>query len=118
VRPAQHVTTGNIQVVRQQQGHGHGRERLGDSATGRVDALDRGGQPGGQVGHLVAGLEHTARNLARVAAVIVQARIGGLLRPDHVLHREPDVDQVPVRGDVHMLQVMQQGRAVVPRHAR
>jgi hypothetical protein len=30
----------------------------------------------------------------------VQFRVGGLVRPDHVLHREPGVDEVPVRGDV------------------
>jgi hypothetical protein len=74
----------------------------------RVDALDRGGQPGWQVSYLVAGLQHAAGYLARVAAVVVQARVGGLVRPDHVLDREPDVDQVPVRRDMHVLQVVQQ----------
>src|SRR5262249_28425 len=52
------------------------------------------------------------------AAVVVQLRVGRLVRADHVLHREPHVDQVPVRGYVHVLQVVQQGRAVVPAHVR
>jgi hypothetical protein len=84
----------------------------------RIDPLDGGGQPGWQVGYLVTGLEHPAGHLAGIAAVVVQARVGGLVRPDHILHREPDVDQVPVGGDVHVLQVVQQRRAVVPGHAR
>ena len=66
--------------------------------------------------HLVARLEHPAGHLAGVAAVVVQGRVGGGVRPDDVLHREPDVDQVAVRRDVHVLQVVQQRRPVVPGH--
>ena len=36
--------------------------------------------------------------------------------PDDVLHGEADVAQVAVGGDVHLLQVVQQRRALVPRH--
>lgn len=37
------------------------------------------------------------------------------LRTDHVLHRESDIDQVAVTGDVDVLEVAQQRLAVVPR---
>ena len=36
------------------------------------------------------------------------------LRPDHVLNREPDVDEVAVAGDVDIFQMGQQRRTVVP----
>src|SRR5581483_2807602 len=45
-----------------------------------------------------------------------QRSVGGRVRPDHVLHGEPHVDQVPVGRDVYVLQVVQQRRAVVPGH--
>ena len=44
--------------------------------------------------------------------------VGVGLRPDHVLHREPGVDEVPVAGHVHVLQVVQQRGALVPGHVR
>src|SRR5690606_4885914 len=77
---------------------------------------DTGGEPAGEEGDLVAGLEHPAGDLAGVAAVVVQVGVGGPLRADDVLHRETHVDQVAVGGDVHVLQVVQQGGALVPRH--
>ncbi len=40
------------------------------------------------------------------------ARLG----PDHVLDGEARVDQVAVAGDVHVLQVVQQARTLVPGH--
>ena len=36
------------------------------------------------------------------------------LRADHVLHREAGIDEVAVAGDVHLLEVVQQGRTLVP----
>ena len=36
--------------------------------------------------------------------------------PISALHGEPDVDEVPVGGDVHVLQVVQQRRSVIPGH--
>ncbi len=52
-------------------------------------------------------------DLARVPAVVVVLVVA---RPDHVLHREPAVDEVAVGADVHLLEVVQQRRALVPRH--
>ena len=71
--------------------------------------------PLGSTIDLVAGPEHAARDLARVAAVVV---VLVAHRPDHVLHREPGVDQVAVGADVDVLEVMQQRRALVPRRVR
>ena len=65
---------------------------------------------------LVARLEHAAGDLPGVAAVVVGGVVGLVLRPDHVLHREAGVDEVAVGGDVHLLEVVQQRRALVPGH--
>ena len=42
----------------------------------------------------------------------------GALGADDVLHREADVDQVVVARRVHRLEVVEQRRALVPRHVR
>ena len=52
-------------------------------------------------------VRHTARDLARVAPVVVEAVVAG---PDHVLHREPAVDEVAIGRDVHVLEVVERGR--------
>ena len=54
-----------------------------------------------------------ARDLARVAAVVV-VLVGH--RPDHPLHGEAAVVQVPVAGELDRLEVLEQRRPVVPRH--
>ena len=69
--------------------------------------------PRGQHDDLVARLEDAAGDLAGVAAVVVEL-VG--LRAHDVLHREAGVDQVAVGGDVHVLEVVHQRRAVVPVH--
>ena len=61
------------------------------------------------------GAEDAARHLPRVAAVVV---VVVAHRPDDVLHREADVDQVAVTADVDVLEVVQQRRALVPRGVR
>ena len=68
--------------------------------------------PVGQHDDLVAGAHDAAGDGARIAAV-VGVVVG--LRPDHVLDREPDVDEVAVAGDVDLFEVRQQRRPVVPR---
>ena len=42
--------------------------------------------------------------------------VGVALGPDHVLDREPAVDEVAVRRDVHLLEVVEERRPVVPGH--
>jgi len=65
--------------------------------------------------HLVTCLEHAAGNLACIAAVV---RESGRLRSDDVLHREANVDQIPVGGDVNLLEMRQQRGTLIPRHVR
>ncbi len=46
----------------------------------------------------------------------MEVGVGLLLRTDHVLHRETRVDQIAIRRDVHLLEMVQQRRPVVPGH--
>ena len=108
-----HVAAGDVDVVLEAHGHRHRRERLGDLLVEQVDARDLRGHAAGQHDDLVAGLEDAAGDHAAVAAVVV-VLVG--LRADDVLHREADVDQVAVGGDVDVLEVVHQRRAGVPRH--
>ena len=89
----------------------HRREGLVDRAIGRLDRGDGRLEAAGQRPHEVAGLEHAGRDRAGVAAVVEDLLA---LRPDHVLDREADVDQVAVARDVQLLEVAEQRRAVVP----
>ena len=70
---------------------------------------------GGQHHDLVAGAQHSAGHLAGVAAVVVVV-LGD--RPDDPLDGEADVDEVAIGGDVHVLEVVEQRRALVPGHLR
>ncbi len=78
-----------------------------------VDGGDGGGEPRRQDRDVVAGLEHAPGHLAGVAPVVVVGLGHG---PDHVLDGESHVDEVAVRGDVDLLEVAQQEKAVVPVH--
>ena len=69
--------------------------------------------PGRQHHDLVAGPEHARGHLAGVAAVVVQL-VGH--RPRDPLDREARVLKVAVRGHVHVLEVVEQRRPVVPVH--
>ncbi len=113
MRPADEVAPGHVDVVGQPDGHRHGREGLVDRAVEGVDPGHRGGQPRRQHHHLVTGPEHAAGHPSGVAAVVGSA---GGLGPDHPLDREAGVDEVAVRRDVDLLQVVQQGGPLVPGH--
>ena len=93
--------------------HRHRRRRFLDRAVGGVDRRDRRRESRRQHHDLVARLVRAARDLARVAAVVV---VPVVARPDHVLHGEPAVDEVAVGADVHLFEVVQQARAFVPGH--
>ena len=90
-----------------------GRVRLLQLGAEQVDADHPRGQSGRQHHDLVADLDRATGHRAGVAAVVVE---GVGLRPHDVLHREPHVDQVLVRADVHVLEVVQQRRTLVPGH--
>ena len=51
------------------------------------------------------------RDPSRIAAEV-------LVRADDRLHRKAEVDEVAVGADVDVLQVVEQRRALVPRHVR
>ncbi len=85
------------------------RERFFQLAVVRHDRLHPAALARRQHHHLVALAEDAGRNRAGEAA---EVEIGA----DDVLHRETQVGQVAVAGDVHRLQVVQQRRAGVPRH--
>src|SRR2546430_454383 len=113
VRPADHVAPAHVDLVVERHRDRHGRERLVDRTVGRVDGPDRRGKAGGQHHDVVAGLEHAAGDHPGIPPVVV-VRVA--LGPDHVLDREPAVDQVPVRRDVHLLEVVEKRGTVVPLH--
>ena len=83
-----------------------------DGSAGTLDRGDAACLSAGQDDDLVARAHHTAGHGARIAAVVVM--VEGL-RPDHVLNRESNVDEVAVAGDVHLFEMGQQRRSVVPR---
>src|SRR4051794_26639238 len=110
--PGDHVAAAHVDVVGEADGDRHRREGLGDLLVEHVDGLDGRGHPTRQDDDLVTGLEHPTGDLAGVPAVVVELVA---LRAYDVLHREAGVDQVAVGGDVDVLEVVHQRRAVVPR---
>jgi len=112
VRAAEHVAAADVDLVAQPDRDRAGRERLVDGLAETVDALDRGGEARRQHHDLVAGTEDAAGDDAGVAAVVV---VVVTHRTDHELHREARVDEVAVGADVHVLEVVEQRRSVVPR---
>ena len=73
----------------------------------------RGRAAGRQHDDLVARAEDATRDLAGIAPEVV-VLVG--LGPDDPLDREPGVDEVAVGADVHVLEVVQQRRPLVPGH--
>ncbi len=114
VRPADHVPARDVEVAVEPDRHRHRCARLGQRPLGGVDRGDPGLLPAGQHDHGIARAEHAGGDLPGVAAVVGVARVR--TRPDHPLHREPAVDQVAVRGDVDVLEVVKQRRTLVPGH--
>ena len=110
--PGDQVAAADVDVVGEPDGDRHRRERLGDLLVEQVDGLDGRGHAAGQHDDLVTGLQDAAGDLTGVPAVVVVV-VG--LRAYDVLHREAGVDQVAVGGDVDVLEVVHQRRAVVPR---
>ena len=84
-----------------------GRSKVSTAAT-------RVRRPGRQHDDLVARPPGSAGDLPRVAAVVV---VVVRHRPDHPLHREAAVVEVAVAGELDALEVLEQGRAVVPGQA-
>ena len=97
----------------QPNGHRHGRVGLVDGTAEGIDPGHRGGQPRRQDHHLVAGPEDTTGHPAGIAAIV---GLTGGLGPDHPLDGQPGIDQVAVRGDVDLLEVVEERCPFVPGH--
>ncbi len=114
--PADHVAAADVEVVGKAEGDRLGRERLVQRLAARGAHLGNpGGEPRRQHHHLVTRLEDAAGDGAGIAPVVVELVVGAALGPDHELDREPGVDQVAVGGDVDILEVVEQRRALIPR---
>src|SRR5581483_6867134 len=85
LRVGEHVAARDVDVVREPDRHGFGRERLVERAVGRVNRFDAGAQTRREHEDLVARPPDTAGDAPRVAAVV---RMVDRHRPDHPLHRE------------------------------
>ena len=77
----------------------------GPSAVSTASTRER--RPDGQNDDLVARAPDAARDRAGVAAVVV---VLVRHRPDHPLHREAAVVEVPVEGELDRLEVLEQRR--------
>ena len=113
MRTADHVTAGHIKVISKSERDGHRRERLVQRSIRRVDCRDPGLESARQENDVVSDLQNATGDHSCIAAIVAMLC---RLRPEDVLHREPGVDQVPIACDVHMLEVVQKGWALVPRH--
>ena len=110
---AQHVAACHVEVVLEQRGDGHRRERLLDGAVERVEPGDLRPPAVGEDHDLVADVQRAGDDLAGMAAVVV---VGVVVRPDDPLHRQPRlVEYLAVGRDVDRLEVLEQRRPVVPR---
>ena len=110
----EHLAADDVDLVVQRDRHGGGRGGLVELLpAGAPDRLDRRLPTGRHDHHVVVDLDDAAGDGARERAVIQSV---GALGADHVLHREADVGEVAVRGDVDVLKVVEQRRARVPGH--
>ncbi len=107
---ADDVAARDVDLVLQQERHGHPGAGLVQRSVERVDPRDPRDLLGGQHEHLLAGTQHAAGDLARVPAVV------GLVVADDPLDREARPLEVAVVGDLHRLEVAEQRRPRVPGH--
>ena len=112
--PGDHLAADDVDLVVQRDRHRCGGRGLVQLRPARApDRLDRGLPPGRHDHHVVVDLDDPTRDGSGEGPVIQAV---GALGADHVLHGEPDVGEVPVRGDVHVLEMVEQRRARVPGH--
>ena len=109
-----HVAARAVDFVGQQQGDGLLGDAFVDVDAADLHGLDGGFEAVGQHGDLVADLDGARFDAAHEAAVVVQLRVGGILRAADVLHGEAELLGVfAVRGRGGF-EDFEQGRAVVP----
>ena len=107
----EHVAAADVDFARQRQRDRKWRKCFVEITVHRDDARNRRGLAGRQHDDLIAGPNDAALHGAAVAA---ERRIG----PVDALHREAEVVEVAIRRDLHVLQQVHQGAALVPRHLR
>src|SRR5215469_12857444 len=107
----QHVTAADIHLVLQADRYGHWREGFLEFTLPCHDRLHAANAAGRQHRDLIAAPDYARSHLAGKTAKIQ-------VRTDHVLYREPHVREVVIARDRHGFQVLQQGRALIPGHAR
>ena len=105
-----HLAAADVEVVRELDGDRVGRRGGRQRPVVGLDREHRGAAAAGQDRHRVTGAQRAARDLAGVAALAPR----GLLGADDPLDRQPERALAAVAGDVDLLQVGQQRRAVVP----
>ncbi len=106
----QHIAAAYIELVLQTDRDRLRREGVDRIAVGSKDARDSGVPARGKRHYLIAYADH-----ARGDRAAVTTEVG--VRAQDVLHREAEVDQVAIAGDVDRLQVGEQRRPLVPGHA-
>ena len=118
------VTPGDVDVGVQPQNHRLTRDRDLQRTVGGVDGFHPRVRPAGQHDDLLADPHLAGSDLTGIAAVVGgEARCPrgpggerGRLRPDDLLHREPELGERGQRRRVDGLQVAEHGRPVVPGH--
>ena len=103
-----HVAPAHVDLVIQDQGDRHRRKGAVEVAILAHDRADAAPASGREHGDLVALLNDPRGDRPRVTAE-------GRVWAQHELHRQPEVGQIAIGGDLHVLQVLHQGRAGVPR---
>ena len=105
-----HVATAHVHLVLQLQRNGHGRIGLIEVAVETGHGLHPRPVLPGQDQHFIPGPDHAGQHRSRVVPRV-------LVGADDVLHGEAQVHQVAVGKELHVLQDIQHGLPMIPRHA-
>ena len=109
VGPDEHVAAADVDFVFERERDRHRREGFVDFAVVGDDRLHAARLARGERHHRLALADAARGNRAAEAAEVE-------VRAVHELHGIAEVDEVAVRRDVHVLQVVHQRRTFVPRH--
>ena len=113
VRFDDHVAARDIDLIFEGEGDALRRETFFERAISGVDLFDRGGETGREDDDVIARLKDATGDPAGVTAEIMPFIA---LRANDPLHRESGVDVIFFTTHVDVLQVIKEGRPLVPRH--
>ena len=105
------IAAGSVHFVVEREDDGHGGEGVVEIAVPRRDGLDGRRLARRQDHDFVSGPDDAGGDGSREAAEVE-------IRADDILDREAHVDEIAGRGDVDVLQMMEERRAIEPRHVR